>query len=157
MGQPLTTTSTTNVHALAVYGCLGFVGGYFTFDHAHPALSNLLGDYMAFVLMGFVMLSGVGAFIACLLAGKHKDPSAGLMGEIVTLIPLTLILIALLWAFFKEYGMAEAPTTIGFTLTFLTGCGGRLIQAAVEHYQLKKARRSSHGETTEVTAKPRES
>lgn len=156
MNLPLTTTSSTNAHAVSVYVGLFLLGAFYVLGPTQSALFELYGGYTARVAMGLLSLFSLVALGGAIAAQKSSDPSEGLRIEALTLTPVVGLLAALLGSFVYVYGLQGAPTTIGFTMIFLAGCGGRCVQAFRDRHRVEFARRVNTGLKAEVAALPDE-
>lgn len=156
MGKPLTITSQTNVHALASYFLLGFIGTLFLIREEESAINRVMGDYGTAVTLGWLGVGGFICFWASIVGAFRKDPTRSLKAEAFGLLPILGSLGFMLYSFVDYYGAEVAPFTVGFISIFLFACGGRLVQAVYELVMVRKVRQSKLRETVEVPAKPEE-
>lgn len=127
----LTITSTTNAHALAAYAGITALGVLHSVIGPGAALSDLLTQSIASMLMGVLALGGITCFSASIMGARERDPTMALTVEIGTLTILSVTLLLFFISLVSYYG-TDAPTTITMIAMFLVGSIGRLMQAGHE-------------------------
>jgi len=152
--KPLTITSTTNAHALAVYVGMTILGGLFTFTPPPVAIVEALGLQIAGTAMGLLMLAGGAAFSASMVGARKRDPTTALSVEMGALGIAAVILAAILRGILDHYGLTAARISVVCIGAILFGSIGRLYQAGKERRLLIRARRQRQQRTVEVTAEP---